>query len=95
MKAIITKNRIEIKGYDLTLTEQPVECESEIKDGVLYIRLPLRKNKSEDDEFLKSLVESGLMKPEEAYKERHIRKESPLIKVKGKPLSQTIIEDRG
>jgi len=97
MKAIITKNRIEVKGYDVTLAEYPIECEADIEDNVLHIRLPLGKNKSRDkyDEFLKSLVESGLMKPEEVYKERHIRNEAPLIKIKGKPLSQTIIEDRG
>ena len=97
MKAIVTKNRIEIEGYDLTLVEYPIDCEADIKDNVLHIRLPLGKDKSKDkyDEFLTSLVESGLMKPEEAYKERYIRNETPLIKIKGKPLSQTIIEDRG
>lgn len=95
MKAVLKRNKIEIEGYDLTLTEQPMECDAEIKDDVLYIKLPIERAKTrEEDEWLRFLVESGLVKPEEAYKKRHLRTESPLIKIKGESLSQTIIEDR-
>lgn len=95
MKAVLKRNRIEIEGYDLTPGEQPIECEAEIKDNVLHIKLPVeRARTSEEDGWLRFLVESSLMKQEEAYKKRHIRTDFPLIKIKGKPLSQTIIEDR-
>ncbi len=94
MKAIIEGNIIKLEESILPQEALPIEGEVEIKGDTISIHLEKKPAKSITD-IVELLLEEGyLEKTLAALTPKKVRRIHPLITVHGKPVSDTIIEDR-